>query len=114
MLMTFMVFFSLWPEPLRPLDLEQSDKVTHLIAYMILMLWFANIYSQTSLRLSLGLGFFAMGVGLELLQGKSGHRTFSYADMLANGLGIILALYLARTRLAKILMHVDTWLLTLG
>jgi VanZ family protein len=109
-----MVFLSLWPEPPHLLDFQQGDIFTHVIAYMTLMLWFANIYSQTSYRLSLGIGFFTMGICLELLQGKSGYRAFSYADMLANGLGILLALYLAKTRLANMLLRFDTWLLSLG
>ena len=113
-LIVVLVVLSLLPKPPQPLHFRQTDKVAHLIAYMILMLWFANIYSQGSYRLTLGLVFFVMGVCLELLQGKSVHRTFSYADMLANGFGILLALYLARTRLASILMRFDSWLLNLA
>ncbi len=113
-LIIVVVSLSLWPEPPQLLDFQQSDKFAHVFAYMMLMLWFANIYSQTSYRLSLGMGFLAMGACLELLQGESGHRVFSYADILANGFGILLALCLARTRLANILMRFDIWLRSLG
>jgi hypothetical protein len=51
-----------------------------------------------------------MGVALELLQGMIKYRAFSYSDMLANGLGIIIALYLAKTRFATYLLRLDTWL----
>ena len=104
------VFLSLWPSPPEPLEFEQSDKVYHIIMYMTLMLWFASIYPQRSSQLQFSLGFFIMGVCLEFLQGMTEYRTFSYADMLANGLGILLALYLAKTRLATYLLRLDTWL----
>ena len=104
------IFLSLWPMPPQPLEFEQSDKLTHIIVYLTLMLWFANIYPQRSSQLRLSIGFFVMGVCLELLQGMTRYRTFSYTDILANGIGIFLALYLARTRLATYLLRLDTWL----
>jgi glycopeptide antibiotics resistance protein len=102
----------LYPKPPQPLEFEQSDKLSHIIAYMILMLWFANIYPQRSSRFQISIGFFVMGVSLEFLQGMSAYRTFSYSDMLANGFGILLALYLARTRFSTYLLRLDTWLTT--
>jgi VanZ family protein len=104
------VFLSLYPKPPQPLEFEQSDKLSHIIAYMILMLWFANIYPQRSSQAKMSLGFFVMGVCLELLQGMTAYRTFAYADMLANGIGILLALYLAKTRFASYLVRLDTYL----
>jgi len=112
LLVGVILFLSLWPKPPQPLEFEQSDKLYHVIAYMTLMLWFANIYPQRSSQLQLSLGFFVMGVCLELLQGVTEYRTFSYTDMLANGIGILLALYLAKTRLATYLLRLDTWLTT--
>jgi VanZ family protein len=110
LLVALIVFLSLWPKPPQPLEFEQSDKLTHILAYMILMLWFANIYPQRSSQLRLCIGFFVMGVCLELLQGMVEYRAFSYSDMLANGVGILLALYLAKTRFATYLLRLDTWL----
>ena len=108
LLAAVIIFLSLWPKPPQPFEFEQSDKLSHVIAYMILMLWFANIYPRRSSQLQLSLGFFVMGVCLEFLQGMTEYRTFAYADMLANGLGILLALYLAKTRLATYLLRLDT------
>jgi len=112
LLVALVVFLSLWPKPPQPLEFEQSDKLYHVIVYMTLMLWFANIYPQRSSQLQLSMGFFVMGVCLELLQGVTEYRTFSYTDMLANGIGILLALYLAKTRFATYLLRLDTWLTT--
>ncbi len=110
LLVAAVIFLSLWPKPLQPLEFEQSDKLSHIIAYMILTLWFANIYPQRSSQVQMSIGFFVMGVCLELLQGMTQYRRFSYADMLANTIGIFLALYLAKTRLATYLLRLDTWL----
>jgi len=110
LLVAVVVFLSLYPKPPQPLEFEQSDKLSHIIAYMTLMLWFANIYPQRSSQLQMSIGFFVMGVCLELLQGMTEYRTFSFADMLANGIGILLALYLAKTRLATYLLRLDTYL----
>ena len=110
MLVALIVVLSLLPKPPELIGFEQSDKLSHIIAYMTLMLWFANIYPQRPYQLLLAVGFFAMGLGLELLQDLTGYRTFKYADILANGVGILLALYLAQTRLATCLLHLDTLL----
>ena len=110
LLVAAVIFLSLWPKPPQPFEFEQSDKLSHIIAYLILTLWFANIYPQRSSRVQMSIGFFVMGVCLELLQGMTQYRTFSYIDMLANGIGIFLALYLAKTRLATYLLRLDTWL----
>ena len=116
-LVALIVVLSLWPKPLVVLSLwpkspemigfGQSGKLSHILAYMTLMLWFANIYPQKVYQLRSTIAFFAMGVGLELLQGLTGYRIFKYTDMLANGIGILLALYLAKTSLATCLLHLD-------
>ena len=110
LLVALIVFLSLWPKPPKPMELKGIDKISHITAYMTLTLWFANIYPQRSTRLQMSIGFFVMGVCLEFLQGMTQYRTFSYFDMLANGIGILLALYLAKTRLATYLLRLDTWL----
>jgi VanZ family protein len=114
LLVAAIIFLSLWPKPPQPFEFEQSDKLSHIIAYLILTLWFANIYPQRSSQVLMSVGFFVMGVCLEFLQGMMQYRTFSYIDMLANGIGILLALYLARTRLATYLLRLDTWLKSIG
>ena len=107
LLVAIIVILSLWPKAPQLMEFEQSDKLFHIIAYMVLMLWFANIYQQRSSHLQMSIGFFVMGVCLEFLQGMTEYRTFSYADILANGLGILIALYLAKTRLATCLLRLD-------
>jgi VanZ family protein len=107
-LVATVIFFSLWPTPPRPLEFEQSDKLAHCLAYLVLMLWFANIYPQRPHHLRLCIAFFAMGMCLELLQTFSDYRTFSPADIIANGFGVFLGFFLAKTHLATFLTNLDT------
>ena len=106
-LVATVIFLSLWPQPPRPPEFEQSDKLAHCIGYMVLMLWFANIYPQRPCHLRLSATFFVMGVGLELLQTFSEYRTFSYGDIIANGFGVFLGFFLAKTHLATFLTTLD-------
>ena len=80
------VWLSLTPAPPK-VDLEHGDKLGHLAAYGSLMLWFALLYRR---RIFYALGFTAMGVGLEYLQGWTGYRSFEVADMVANTFGVAL------------------------
>jgi VanZ family protein len=114
LLILVVVFLSLWPEPPQPLEFEQSDKFAHVIAYLTLMLWFANIYPLSSQRLLLCVAFIAMGILLEFLQNMSEYRTFSYVDMIADAFGVLLGLLLAKTPLSTYLFRLDNWLVRLS
>jgi VanZ family protein len=71
-------------------DFQESDKVGHFVAYGLLMGWFCFLYVKTTTRVVYGLGFIAMGVGLEFAQGALGYRTYEVFDMYANTLGVLL------------------------
>jgi VanZ family protein len=83
------VWLSLTPSP-PALDFKAGDKLGHLAAYGALMLWFCHLYVQRKARLLYGLAFVAMGVGLEILQGMLGFRTYDVLDMIANSAGVLL------------------------
>jgi VanZ family protein len=87
------VWLSLTPSP-PTLDFEQSDKLGHFVAYGSLMFWFSQVY-QDRARVLYAVGFIAMGVGLEFLQGQLGYRTYEVFDMYANALGVLLGWALA-------------------
>jgi VanZ family protein len=71
-------------------DVQYSDKLGHFAAYGLLMLWFCFLYASLRARMSYGLGFIAMGIGLEFLQGYLGYRTYEVFDMFANTTGVLL------------------------
>jgi VanZ family protein len=83
------VWLSLTPSPPK-VDFKESDKVGHLLAYGSLMFWFCQLYATKKTRILYGIGFVAMGVTLEFIQGALGYRTYEVFDMLANTLGVLL------------------------
>jgi len=111
-LIVFIVLLSLWPE--RPhitsFEYPSLGRLGHPLAYLVLMLWFANIYPQRRQRLWLSAGFILMGVSLEFLQHMIPGRTFLYADMMDGIFGVVVGLFLAKTFLSTCLLHLDRWL----
>ena len=82
------VWLSVTPNPPDP-GFEQGDKLEHVLAYGTLMFWFCQIYSAARARVVLAIGFIAMGVGLEFVQGALVYRTYDEYDMLANAIGVL-------------------------
>ena len=65
------------------------------------MLWFCVLYRRSRVRAFYALGFVAMGIALEFMQGNLGYRTFELLDMAANTAGVMLGWGVATS--AKIL-----------
>jgi len=111
-IIALVVLLSLWPRRPQEVSIDPGFvfKLGHPIAYLILMLWFANIYPHRHHQLWASVGFTAMGVCLEFVQLMISGRTFLYSDMFFNTIGVLLGLYLAKTHLATCLLRLDTWL----
>ncbi len=62
-----------------------NDKLAHAIAYFSLMVWFGQLHAKLA-RVALGL--LLLGALLEVLQGMSGYRDMSLADLAADAIGI--------------------------
>jgi VanZ family protein len=95
-------WLSFTPQPPH-VDFEQSDKVGHFVAYGGLMFWFCVLYRQPRARLAYAIGFIAMGIAIEYIQGRTGYRSFEVYDMVADALGVLLgwAVALAVLRLRR-------------
>ena len=96
-------YLSLMPHPPEPISFSGVDKVEHALAYVLLMLWFSQIYLGLGIRIRLIAAFIAMGVLIEILQGMTGYRYFEYADMLADACGVMIGFGLAYTRMGCVL-----------
>ena len=96
------IYLSLIPPPPQPLPFSYLDKVEHALAYGFLMLWFVQAYPKTQPRMVVAGLLIVLGIVLEYLQRMTGYREFSYADMLANGAGVLLGWALAYSALRKI------------
>lgn len=110
LLIAFVMVASLMRNPPTVVSFRACDKVYHITAYFCLTFWFCQIYTQKRVRWALGFAFAMLGVGLEFLQGLTDYRTFEYADMAANALGVVCGLIAAQTPLARTLLAVERYI----
>ena len=96
-LIVLVIWLSLTPSPIE-IPVEQGDKLGHLTAYGTLMFWFAQLDVGRRTRLLYALGFVALGVGLEFVQGMTDYRMFEAADMVADTSGVLLGWLIAPPR----------------
>src|SRR4051794_27646151 len=90
LLVAVIIYLSLAEPPSMEMPAENADKYGHALAYATVMLWFMQLYPKTRTRALIGLGLLLLGIALEFLQGMTGFRSFEYADMLADAVGIVL------------------------
>lgn len=101
------IYLSLTPHPPHLPNLAFGDKLGHVGAYLLLMAWFCQIVWSFPRRAATALSLAGLGVILEFFQGWGGHRFFEYADMLANGLGVLAGWGLAQTPAGRWLARLD-------
>jgi VanZ family protein len=111
LLIGLVVYASLMRNPPDLTHIQGGDKVEHAVAYFILTFWFSLIYVKNRVRWTIGITFIFLGVAMEYLQRMTGYRTFEYADMAANTVGVLCALFAAQTPLARGLSAVEKYLL---
>ena len=107
LLIAIIWYLSLTPAPMLDIGIDNTDKLGHFLAYALLMGWFAQIYHQIKPRIFLVIAFIIMGIVIEYVQGMTDYRSFQYADMLADSLGVFLALAISRGSLARILLTIE-------
>jgi VanZ family protein len=96
-LMAFIIYMSLTSEPVEiELGFPYQDKFFHALAYFSLMGWFAQIFHVQSQRVAFAIAFVMMGVILEYMQSFDPARYYETEDMVANILGVAVAVFLAR------------------
>ena len=88
-LVAAVIWLSVTPRPIET-GIDQGDKLGHLLAYGTLMFWFCVLYRPLRVRTLYAVGFIAMGIALEFVQGWLGYRSFEVADMVADAVGVAL------------------------
>jgi VanZ family protein len=88
-------------------SIDYGDKIGHVLAYFVLMGWFAQIYHAPQSRLFYLIAFLLLGGLLEIFQGLSGTRYGEWSDMLANSIGVLLAWQLTKNRFAYVFVYVE-------
>ena len=80
--------------PKTDLDFISADKLYHLFAYFILTIcWLFTLHKYSFLKYTIGIVCVIYGILIEFLQETfTIHRTSDYKDVLANTIGIILAI----------------------
>ncbi|MFO7801193.1 MAG: VanZ family protein [Desulfovermiculus sp.] len=89
------LYGSLTPELHLDTDIQNSDKILHILAYTWLAVGARMSYISSPKSVSFGIGLICLGIIVELLQCLVPGRFFSGADIGANSLGVALGLFLA-------------------
>ena len=92
--------------------LKLQDKVYHFTAYLFLMVWFVQLYRHRYYA-RLGLQLMVLGLLIEAAQALMGHRQWEFADLAANGCGVLLGFWLSRTWASRMLWAVENRLSSL-
>lgn len=96
-LTAFIIYMSLTSEPVEiEIDFPYQDKFFHTLAYFSLMGWFAQIFHVQRQRAAFAVAFVMMGVILEYMQSFDPARYYEIEDMMANTLGVVIAVFLAK------------------
>lgn len=95
-LLALVVYLSLNHAPVQ-LPGDEGGRFGHMAAYGSLMFMYARMYALPRGRLVIGAALVLVGIALECLQATTGYRTFEYADMTANTIGVVLGWLAQRT-----------------
>lgn len=107
-LLALITALSLLPIRGPDLDLPNSDKLNHALAYSVLMLYFGQLVGGGwRRRLAVAAGLLAYGIVIELLQSQLPPRTAELADLAANIGGMAIGALLLPTALGRLLLTVD-------
>jgi VanZ family protein len=102
---------SLIPNPPQ-IGFEGEDKVGHVVAYCVMMLWWSQILIRFRDRLMIAAAFVTMGILIEFVQGWTGWRTFEVADMIADTIGVALGWCIACTPAGSALARFESAILS--
>ncbi len=99
---------ALTPDPAITATFPYGDKLLHAITFAGLMGWWGNIYDGRRPRAWAALGCLVFGIFIEFAQWVAPSRHADAFDVLADGIGILLALLLLRTPLAGVLASLES------
>lgn len=111
LLMGGILWMALRPDPGITLRFPQGDKLLHALTFAGLMGWWGNIHPDRRGLLASALFCLAFGVLIELAQWLDPPRDADGLDVLADGVGIGVALLLLRTPLGGVLAWLERQLL---
>jgi VanZ family protein len=102
------IVLSLIPPPPLRLDVPESDKFGHLLAYFTLSAWAVMLFARPRAWWLAALALVALGVGMEWAQGSlTDTRLRDPRDAIANTLGVGLGLLVGLGRVRHALQALD-------
>ena len=104
MMVFSIIWLSLTPKPPQLPGFFGWDKAQHILAYGSLMYWFDMCHPR---HWRWPVFFVTLGIGLEIVQGVTGFRSFDAYDMLANTVGVVIGLFMVDTPMGLWLEIVD-------
>jgi VanZ family protein len=114
LIMGWTLWMALTPDPDITLAFPYGDKLLHAITFMCLMGWWGNVYRERRPRIRAALACLAFGIFIEFAQWLDPPRDADAFDVLADGIGILIALLLLRTPLASTLASGEAFLVRRG
>ena len=98
---------SLLPQPPVSIDVPESDKLGHFLAYALLAAWAIWIYEAPRAQRRALVALCLLGAAIEVAQGTlTSHRMMDWRDALADFAGVLLGGWLAR-RWPALLQELD-------
>lgn len=91
------------------LAIPDGDKLLHLAAFAGLMLWWGNVYRSWRTRWAIAGWCLLFGLAIECAQWPIAPEDADPFDLLADAVGIALALVALRTPLGQVLARVEAW-----
>jgi VanZ family protein len=102
------IVLSLITPPDISLDVDNSDKLGHFLAYGTLSAWAILIFERKQSWFFSALGLIVLGIVMEFAQGYlTSNRMMDWHDAIANTMGVGLGLCLSFMPLQKILQAID-------
>ena len=79
-----------------PINLNQVDKLAHVLMFFLTMMWFMNVTPKPH-QLLVGVSLIVYGLVLEYIQMNFlPERTFEWLDWIADGIGVVLCFFIVR------------------
>jgi len=101
------VYLSLMPSPAGGSPFPGADKLVHALVYAALGAWYGALFPSWAGRSGVLVVLIALGGGLELAQGMSPSRHTELADLVADALGVVTGVALARLAVSPALRRLD-------
>lgn len=106
--LAIVVVVCLVPAPELPETPPGGDKIEHALAYFLLAASAVQLFATRRALIAAGIGLFVLGVLIEFAQGAfTTTRSMDAMDALADAVGVIAGLAIARTPLRDLLLRFD-------